>query len=83
MIIHTGMLSLSGMYGVEAAGIEAARGGDASTRDQRHILIFPLKMGRPSVRASPGASVRFGPFLVPLDLSGSQSGKHLNHAYKF
>ena len=29
--------------------------------------VFPLKMGRPSVRASPGASVRFGPFLVPLD----------------
>ena len=47
---------------LEAAGIEAAKGGSASTRDQRHTPVFPLKMGRPSVRASPCASVRFGPW---------------------
>jgi hypothetical protein len=33
--------------------------------------VSSLKMGRPSVRASPGAFVRFGPFLVPLDPSRS------------
>jgi len=32
-------------------------------------------MGRPSVRASPGASVRFGPFLVPLDPCRATSGE--------
>jgi hypothetical protein len=37
--------------------------------------IFPLKMGRPSVRASPDASVRFGSFLVPMGPSLCWSSK--------
>jgi len=53
----------------EAAGIEAAKGGSAFPRDQRSTPVFPLETEHLSVRASPGASIRFGPFLVPLDLA--------------
>ncbi len=59
---------------VEVAGIEAANGGSALPPDQSHTPVFPLKMERPSVRASSGASVRFGPFLVPLGHSPGGSG---------
>jgi hypothetical protein len=66
---------------LEAAGIEAAKGGSAPTRDQRPRIVFPLKTGRPSVRVSPGSSVRFGPFLVPLGPSPGDKWRALRPSF--
>jgi hypothetical protein len=65
-----------GLFGMEAAGIEPAKGGSAPTRDQRHIPRFPSENGAP---ICPGESMRvrsiWSFFLVPLDPSPGESGK--------